>query len=53
MTVRQGFQEQSNVNPVLATVRMVEIMRHFEAIQKSVNLMFNEMDAKSIEKLGR
>ena len=53
VTVRQGYQEQSNVNPVLATVRMVEIMRHFEAIQKSVTLMFNEMDAKSIERLGR
>ncbi len=53
VTVRQGFQEKSNVNPVLATVRMVEIMRHFEAIQKSISLMFNEMDAKSIEKLGR
>jgi len=51
--VRQGYQEQSNVNPVLATVRMLEIMRHFEAIQKSVHLMYNEMDAKSIEKLGR
>ena len=53
VAVRQGYQEQSNVNPVLATVRMLEIMRHFEAIQKSVNLMYNEMDAKSIEKLGR
>ena len=52
-TVRQGYLEQSNVNPVLSTVRMVAIMRHFEAIQKSVNLMFNEMDAKSIERLGR
>ena len=53
VSVRQGYQEQSNVNPVLATVRMVAIMRHFEAIQKSVNLMFNDMDAKSIERLGR
>lgn len=53
VSVRQGFQEQSNVNPVLATVRMVEIMRHFEAIQKSVNLMFNDMDAKAIERLPR
>ena len=53
VAVRQGYQEQSNVNPVLATVRMLEIMRHFEAIQKSVQLMYNEMDAKSIEKLGR
>lgn len=53
VAVRQGFQEQSNVNPVMATVRMVEILRHFEAIQKSVNLMINDMDAKAIERLGR
>lgn len=53
VVVRQGFQEQSNVNPVLATVRMVEILRHFEAIQKGVNLMINDMDAKVIERLGR
>jgi len=53
VSVRQGYQEQSNVNPVLATVRMLEIMRHFEAIQKGVQLIYNEMDAKSIEKLGR
>lgn len=51
--IRQGYQEQSNVNPVLSTVRMVEILRHFEAIQKSVNLMINDLDAKAIEKLGR
>jgi flagellar basal-body rod protein FlgF len=53
VTVRQGFQEQSNVNPILATVRMMEILRHFESIQKGVGLMFNEMDAKAIDKLGR
>jgi flagellar basal-body rod protein FlgF len=53
VVVRQGYQEQSNVNPMLATVRMVEILRHFEAIQKSISLMFNDMDAKAIERLGR
>ena len=53
VAVRQGFQEQSNVNPVLATVKLLEIMRHFEAIQKSISLIFNEMDAKAIERLPR
>jgi flagellar basal-body rod protein FlgF len=53
VTVRQGYLEQSNVSPVASTVRMVEIMRHFEAIQKSLNLISNVMDAKSIEKLSR
>ncbi len=51
--VRQGFLEQSNVNAVSAVIEMVAIMRRFEAIQKTVNLMLNDIDAKSIEKLGR
>jgi flagellar basal-body rod protein FlgG len=51
--VKQGYLEQSNVNPVSAVVSMVGIMRQFEAIQKSVNLMLNDMNAKSIERLGR
>jgi len=53
VTVRQGYQEQSNVNPLLATVRMVELMRNFEAIQKGVNLMVNDLDAKAIDRLSR
>ncbi len=53
VSVRQGFLEQSNVNPVQATIRLVEIMRHFEAIQKSLNLMINDLDAKAIARLGR
>lgn len=53
VSVHQRFLEQSNVSPVLSTVRMVEIMRHFEAIQKGLNLISNVMDSKSIEKLSR
>ena len=51
--VKQGFLEQSNVNSVAAVVDMVGIMRRFEAISKSVNLIVNDLDAKSIERLGR
>lgn len=51
--IRPGYLEQSNVNPVASIVRMVEIMRHFEAIQKSVNLIMNDINSKAIEKLGR
>jgi hypothetical protein len=32
---------------------MVEILRHFEAIQKSINLVMNDINAKAIDKLGR
>jgi len=52
-TVQQGYLEQSNVNPLVAVVRMVEILRSFEAIQKSIHLEMNEMNGKAIERLGR
>lgn len=51
--VKQGFLEQSNVNAVAAVVEMVGIMRRFEAVSKSVNLVINDLDSKSIERLGR
>jgi flagellar basal-body rod protein FlgF len=52
-TIRSGYLETSNVNPVSSMVHMVEIMRHFEAIQKSVSLLMNDINSKAIEKLGR
>lgn len=51
--IKSGYLEQSNVNPVSSIVRMVEILRHFEAIQKSINLVMNDINTKAIEKLGR
>jgi flagellar basal-body rod protein FlgF len=50
--VKSGYLEQSNVNPVSSIVQMVNILRHFEAIQKSVSLEMNDINAKAIEKLG-
>ena len=51
--IRTGFLERSNVNPVQAVVRMVSILRNFEAIQKSLNLITNDMNKQAIEKLSR
>ena len=51
--VKSGYLEESNVNPVTSMVQMVEIMRHFEAIQKSVSLLINDINSKAIEKLGK
>ncbi len=51
--VQQGFLEQSNVNAVASVVSLVEILRRFEAIQKSVHLLMNDINAKAIERLGR
>jgi flagellar basal-body rod protein FlgF len=52
-TVKAGYLEQSNVNPVSSMVQMIDILRHFEAIQKSVNLLMNDINSKAIEKLGQ
>jgi flagellar basal-body rod protein FlgF len=51
--IKAGYLEESNVNPVSSVVRMISIMRNFESIQKSINLIMNDINAKSIEKLGR
>ncbi len=52
-SLMQGYLEQANVNPISAVVGMVGILRQFEAIQKCVNLIMNDLNAKSIERLGR
>lgn len=52
-TIKSGYLEQSNVNPVSSMVQMVDLMRHFEAIQKSVSLLMNELNSKAIDKLGQ
>jgi len=51
--VRQGYLEQSNVNAMTCVVSMVGLMRQFEAIQKSFNVLMNEINAKAIERLSR
>jgi flagellar basal-body rod protein FlgF len=52
-TIRSGYLEQSNVNAVSSMVKMVDILRHFESIKKSVDLIMNDINTKSIDKLGR
>jgi len=51
--VNQGYLEQSNVNAIASVVNLVGILRHFEAVQKSVTLIMNDINTKAIEKLGR
>lgn len=49
--LRQGFLENSNVNPMQEMVRLLESVRHLEAMQK-VALGYDEMLGTSIRKLG-
>jgi flagellar basal-body rod protein FlgG len=51
--IKSGYLESSNVNPVSSMIRMMSVLRQFESIQKTVNLVLNDMDVKSIDKLGR
>jgi flagellar basal-body rod protein FlgF len=51
--VRQGYLEQSNVNPISSVIGMVGIMRQYESIQKSVQVIMNDMNAKCIERIAR
>ena len=51
--IKSGYLEASNVNAVASMVHMVEIMRHFESIQKTVSLLMNDINAKAIDKLGQ
>ena len=53
MVVRSGYLEGANVNAVKAMVDMINQMRHFESIQRSVNHEMNDMNGKVIDRLGR
>lgn len=49
--VRQGFLENSNVNPLEEMVRLMEALRHVETLQK-VALGYDELLGNAIRKLG-
>jgi flagellar basal-body rod protein FlgG len=50
--VRQGTVEQSNVNPVREMVVMIDIMRRFESLQKTIFTMMNNINERSINQIG-
>ncbi len=49
--IRQAYLENSNVNPTLEMVQLVQTMRHFETMQK-IAQGYDEMTAAAIRKLG-
>lgn len=50
--VLQGFLEGSNVNPVGAMVRMIEVLRTYEAHQRAVQAV-DEIDRQATNDVGR
>jgi flagellar basal-body rod protein FlgF len=51
--VRNGALEQSNVSVAQRMANLMEVTRSFEALQRGVSLMSNDIDARAISELGR
>jgi flagellar basal body rod protein FlgG len=51
--VRAGSLEQSNVSVADRLAAITSVSRGFEALQKSISMLMNEVDGKAIESLGR
>ena len=50
--IHQGQVEDSNISPAQGAVRLVNVMRQFEMMQKAVSLS-NDMSKKAIEEVAR
>lgn len=50
--VKQGFIEESNVNPGESATRLVEILRQFEGLQRAIQIG-GEMNKRTIEEVAR
>jgi flagellar basal-body rod protein FlgF len=51
--VRSGALEQSNVSVTQRMASLIEVSRSFEALQRGISLMSNDIDARAISELGR
>ena len=51
--VRSGVLEQSNVSVVDRVAQLTTVTRSFEALQKAMSLMMNDIDGRAIDQLGR
>jgi flagellar basal-body rod protein FlgG len=51
--VHGGSLEQSNVSVADRLAELTTVSRGFEALQKAMALMMNEVDGKAIDSLGR
>ena len=51
--LRAGALEKSNVSMVERIAEMTEVTRIFEALQKGVSVLMNDIDGKAISELGR
>ena len=50
--LRQGYQEQSNLGPAEGSVRLIEIMRQFEALNKAAQIG-GDMNRYAVEDVAK
>ncbi len=51
--VRAGSLEQSNVSVADRLAEMTTVSRGFEALQKAISMLMNEVDGRAIDGLGK
>lgn len=51
--IRSGSLEQSNVSVADRLAQLTSVSRGFEALQKAISLMLNDIDGRAIDQLGR
>jgi len=52
-TIRSGAVEQANVSVVDRVAELTTVMRGFEALQRAVSVLANDVDGRAISELGR
>jgi flagellar basal body rod protein FlgG len=53
MNVKGGSLEESNVSTVERIAELTNVARTFEALQKAIAVMLNDVDGRTIDSLGR
>ena len=51
--VRAGVLEQSNVSVVERVAELTNVSRSFEALQRAVSVLMNDIDGRTIDSIGR
>lgn len=52
-TVRSGALEQANISVVDRVAELTSVNRSFQALQKAVSVLMNDVDGRAIDSLGR
>jgi flagellar basal-body rod protein FlgF len=53
VSVRAGALEESNVSVVERVAELTSVTRSFEALQKALSVLINDIDGRAVDQLGR